>query len=952
MCTLIIKGARVHNLKNIDVEIPKDKFVVITGLSGSGKSSLAFDTIYAEGQRRYVESLSAYARQFLGLMKKPDIDYIEGLSPAISIGQRKPSKNPRSTVGTVTEIYDYLRLLFARIGVPHCYKCGKKISPQTIDQIVDRILDLPSETKVQILAPIIRGRKGEYHELFNKIKRKGFVRIRVNSKNYDVDTPPTLDRYKKHNIEIVVDRLVIKAGIRSRLADSCETALREAEGILFVESSNVKIQSSNQIQMLKLKVQNLNTRTQAHKGTRAQGHKGNKVHIFSTKLACPTCDISYEEISPRMFSFNTPYGACKECGGLGTELDIDPELIISHSSLSVAQGAIEPWGEISGWLKSELSRLMARHKIKEAVLNKPYETLDEQSKSLILYGDEYFDGVIPFMLRKYKSTESDAVRWEIEKYMVVSDCPACKGARLKPESLAMKIRDKNIHHLTQLSIKESLDFFDTLNLTEQEYKIAKEIIKEIQRRLSFLLNVGLDYITLARNSDTLSGGEDERVRLATQIGSGLVGVIYILDEPTVGLHQRDTQRLVDTLKHLRDIGNTVIVVEHDKSTILQADWVLDLGPGGGEYGGKVVAAGTPQEIMKNNASLTGTYLSGERKVEIPKTRRLSDKSLVIKGAKHNNLKSVDVSIPLRTFTVVTGVSGSGKSSLINDTLYRALARHFWHSKRPPGEYEALLNLNAIDKVINIDQSPIGRTPRSNPVTYTGVFTYIRELFAELKESKARGYKMGRFSFNVSGGRCEACQGDGLIKVEMHFLPDIYIECEACKGKRFNRETLEITYKDKNIAEVLEMTVTEAIEHFNNIPKIARKLSLLRDCGLGYIRLGQPATYLSGGEAQRIKLAKELSKIATGNTLYLLDEPTTGLHFEDVKLLLIVLNRLVDKGNTVLVIEHNPEVIKCADWIIDLGPEGGEQGGKVVVQGTPEKVAKCKYSHTGKVLKTF
>jgi excinuclease ABC subunit A len=944
---LILKGARVHNLKNIDVEIPKDKFVVITGLSGSGKSSLAFDTIYAEGQRRYVESLSAYARQFLGLMKKPDVDYIEGLSPAISIGQRKPSKNPRSTVGTVTEIYDYLRLLFARIGVPYCHKCGKKITSQTLDQIVDRILEFPQGSKIQVLAPVVRGRKGEYHELFTKIKRKGFVRIRVDRERCDIDKLPTLDRYKKHDIEIVVDRLVVKENIRSRLADSCEIALGEGEGVIFVDAEPAVEPGKT-----KDKKHSTSHPPAPDKGGRAgiTHHTHSATHIFSTKLSCPTCEVAYEEISPRMFSFNSPYGACEECSGLGTELDIDPELVITHPSLSVLEGAIAPWREPGKWIRWQLSQLLSSNEISEDILDIPYGELPDDMKKMLLYGNGHPSAVVPSLLRRYKETESDGVRWEIEKYMVVSDCPECKGARLKQKSLAVKIKRKNISQLTDLSIKECFDFFENLKLTKTEQKIAREVVKEISHRLKFLLNVGLDYLTLSRNADTLSGGEDERVRLATQIGSGLVGVIYILDEPTIGLHQRDTLRLVNTLKHLRDMGNTVLVVEHDKSTILQSDWVLDLGPGGGEYGGEVVAIGTPEDIMKNSNSLTGKYLSGKRSIEVPKTRRSSQEFVVIRGVRHNNLKSIDVSIPLRAFVVVTGVSGSGKSSLINDTLYRALARHFWHSRLAPGEHDSITNLDAIDKVINIDQSPIGRTPRSNPATYTGVFTLVRELFAELRESKVRGYKLGRFSFNVQGGRCEACQGDGLIKVEMHFLPDIYVECEACKGKRFNRETLEIAYRGKNISEVLRMTVTEAAEHFKNIPKVARKLSLLRDVGLGYMRLGQPATNLSGGEAQRIKLAKELSKIATGNTLYLLDEPTTGLHFEDVKLLLGVLNRLVDKGNTVLVIEHNPEVVKCADWIIDLGPEGGDKGGEIVVAGTPEAVIKCKHSHTGKVLR--
>lgn len=911
---IIIKGARVHNLKSVNVEIPKNKFVVITGLSGSGKSSLAFDTLYAEGQRRYVESLSAYARQFLGVMKKPELDYIEGLSPAISIDQRTLSKNPRSTVGTVTEIYDYLRVLFARVGIPYCYKCGRQIMSQTVDQIVDKILELPENTRIQILAPIVRGRKGEYHELFTKIKRKGFVSVRVNGKISDIDEVPVLDRYKMHDIEIVVDKLTLKPEIRSRLADSCETALHEGEGVIIILENE------------------------------------KKPHIFSTKLSCPVCDISYEEISPRLFSFNSPYGACDECGGLGVELDIDPELLVTHPELTINEGAIEPWGEPRKKLYWELKELFERHHLSMKVLDLPYKEVTKEIKELILRGDEYFDGVIPFLLKKYRETESEWVKWEIGRYMITTMCPKCKGARLRPEALAVKIRDKNISDITALTIKEAYKLFNGLKLTPTESKIAPEVIKEIKRRLKFLLDVGLDYLTLARNADTLSGGEDERVRLATQIGAGLVGILYILDEPTIGLHHRDTQRLVDTLKQLRDIGNTLIVVEHDKATILQADWVIDLGPEGGDAGGRIIAEGTPKKVMKNKNSLTGQYLSGKREIATPELRRKSEDFITIKGAKHNNLKSIDVKIPLHVFTAVTGVSGSGKSSLINDTLYPALARHFWHSRQVPGEHKEISNLGAIDKVVNIDQSAIGRTPRSNPATYTGVFTYIRELFAQLKESQIRGYGMGRFSFNVRGGRCEACEGDGLIRVEMHFLADIYIECEACKGKRFNRETLEITYKGKNISDILDMTVTEALEHFSEIPKIVNKLQLLQDVGLGYIKLGQSAPKLSGGEAQRVKLAKELSKLATGNTLYLLDEPTTGLHFEDVKLLLTVLERLVDKKNTVVVIEHNPEVIKCADWIIDLGPEGGDAGGRIVAQGMPEAVAKIKNSYTGNFLK--
>ncbi|MCK4330430.1 excinuclease ABC subunit UvrA [candidate division WOR-3 bacterium] len=916
---ILIKGARVHNLKNINVEIPKNKLVVITGLSGSGKSSLAFDTLYAEGQRRYVESLSAYARQFLGIMQKPDVDNIEGLSPAISISQRTSSRNPRSTVGTITEIYDYLRLLYARIGIPHCYNCGREITAQTIDQIVDRVLKIPKGTRFMILAPVVRGRKGEYKNLFNKLSKKGYVRVRIDGEIYDLSEVPVLERYKKHNIEIVVDRLVIpkgshrKSSIRSRLADSIETALSEGDQIVIIEDLT-KVEE----------------------------------YLFSTKFSCPTCGISYEEISPRVFSFNSPYGACPVCHGLGTELGIDPELIIRDQSLSILEGAIGPWGEPSKWLLRQIEYISRRYNF---ALSTPWEELSSEPKELILNGAPGYEGVIPRLLRLYLNTESEFVRKEIERYMVVTPCRECKGARLKKESLFVKIRGLNIQELTKMSIKEEGDFFKHLKLTKREEKIARLIVKEIERRLDFLLNVGLDYLTLSRNADTLSGGEDERVRLATQVGSGLVGVIYILDEPSIGLHQRDNVRLLSTLKKLRDMGNTVVIVEHDRETILESDHIIDLGPGAGEHGGYVVATGTPYKVKKNRKSITGAYLSGKRRIAIPEKRRKpGDKWLVIKGARHNNLKNIDVGIPLGLFIVVTGVSGSGKSSLIDETLYRALARYFFRSRLSPGEHQKLENLQLVDKVVNIDQSPIGRTPRSNPATYTGVFTYIRELFSSLPESKMRGYKPGRFSFNVRQGRCEACRGEGLIKVEMHFLPDIYIVCEVCKGKRYNYETLEVKYKGKNIADVLSMTVTEALQFFDAIPTIKRKLGFVYDVGLGYIQLGQPAPTLSGGEAQRVKLAKELSKVATGNTIYLLDEPTTGLHFEDVRLLLRVLNRLVEKGNTVIVIEHNMEVIKCADWIIDLGPEGGDEGGYIVVEGTPEKVAKKKKSYTGKYLK--
>ncbi|OYD16199.1 excinuclease ABC subunit A [candidate division WOR-3 bacterium JGI_Cruoil_03_44_89] len=916
---ILIKGARVHNLKNIDVEMPKNKLVVITGISGSGKSSLAFDTLYAEGQRRYVESLSAYARQFLGIMQKPDVDYIEGLSPAISISQRTASRNPRSTVGTITEIYDYLRLLYARIGIPYCYKCGREITAQTVDQIVDRILQIPDETRFQILSPVVRGRKGEYKELFSRLSKKGYVRVRVDGEIYDISDAPELERYRQHTIEIVVDRLVMfkeshgKEGIRSRLADSVETALSEGDGIVIIEDISKR-----------------------------------KDYIFSTKLSCPICGISYEEITPRVFSFNSPYGACPACHGLGTELGIDPELVVGDRSLSILGGAVVPWGKPKRGLLWRLESLSRRYNLP---LNTPWEELSEEAKGIILDGTPNFEGVLPRLLRLYMNTESDFIRREIEKYMVVTPCKECGGARLKKESLFVKIRGLNIYELTNLTIEEESKFFKYLKLTDREKSIARLIVREIERRLTFLLDVGLSYLTLSRNADTLSGGEDERVRLATQVGSGLVGVVYILDEPSIGLHQRDNIRLLSTLKRLRDMGNTVVLVEHDRETILQSDYVIDLGPGAGEHGGWVVATGTPEDIKGDEKSITGAYLSGRRKIEIPKKRKNpSDKWLIVRGARHNNLKNIDVRIPLGLFVVVTGVSGSGKSSLIDETLYRALARRFYRSNLATGEHRAIENIQLIDKVVNIDQSPIGRTPRSNPSTYTGLFTYIRELFAALPESKMRGYKPGRFSFNVRGGRCEACDGGGLIKVEMHFLPDIYIPCEVCKGRRYNRETLEVSYRGKNIADVLSMTVSEAMEFFEVIPRIKRKLGFLNDVGLGYIQLGQSATTLSGGEAQRVKLAKELSKIATGNTLYLLDEPTTGLHFEDVRLLLDVLNRLVERGNTVIVIEHNMEVIKCADWIIDLGPEAADEGGYVVAEGPPEKIAKKKKSYTGKYLK--
>lgn len=926
---IFIKGARVHNLKNIDVEIPRNKFVVITGVSGSGKSSLAFDTLYAEGQRRYVESLSAYARQFLGLMEKPDVDYIEGLSPAISIEQRKASKNPRSTVATVTEIYDYLRLLFARIGIPHCPNDNTPLEKRSLDEIVDEILKLGLGMRLILLAPVIRGRKGEYRELFERYLRRGFLRARVDGEIYELEDPPVLERYKTHTIEIVVDRIELEEDIRSRLAESVETALKEADGIVKVVTE--------------------------------EGEE----FVFSEKLMCPKCGFSMEEIEPRLFSFNSPYGACPYCGGLGVKYEIDPSRLVTSSELSILEGALKPWGEPNPFLRDKLERI-ARHY--HVDLDLPWADLPQKFKNVVLYGTEYpekfdperphasqefyfYEGLIPYLWRRYYQTESDWVKDEIEKFMLKKVCPACGGSRLKREALFVKIRDHSIWDIVQKTVEEALEFFLHLQLRGREYIIGKQILKEIIARLRFLKDVGVGYLTLDRATETLSAGEEQRVRLATQIGSGLVGVLYVLDEPSIGLHPRDMHRLIDTLINLKEMGNTVVVVEHDKATIEAADWVIDLGPGAGEKGGKIVATGTPEDIKKNKRSLTGQYLAGLRKIPIPKKRRKPQgKWLVIKGARQNNLKNIDVKFPLGLFICVTGVSGSGKSSLVEDTLYRALMRRFYGSREPVGEHDKIEGLEYIDKVINIDQSPIGRTPRSNPGTYTSAFTPIRELFANLKESRKRGYSPGRFSFNVKGGRCEACKGEGFIKVEMQFLPDIYIPCEVCKGKRYNRETLEVKYKDKSIADVLDMSVDEAYKLFKDIPQIERKLKLLRDVGLGYIKLGQPATTLSGGEAQRIKLAKELSKVATGKTLYILDEPTTGLHFEDVKKLINVLNKLVDKGNTVIIIEHNLDIVKSADWIIDLGPEGGDKGGYIVAEGPPEKVAEVQESYTGRYLR--
>jgi len=930
---IIIKGAREHNLKNIDLEIPRDKLVVISGLSGSGKSSLAFDTIYAEGQRRYVESLSAYARQFLGLMEKPDVDNIEGLSPAISIEQKTTSKNPRSTVGTVTEIYDYLRLLFARVGTPFCYSCGKQIQRQTVQQIVDIVMKMSEGTKFQVLAPIVRGRKGEYRESFEEAQREGFVRVRVDGKIHELSETIKPDKNKKHNIEIVVDRLVANDKIKNRLTDSVEIAINLAGGLVIISEID------------------------------------GEDFLFSENFACVECGISYEEIAPRMFSFNSPYGACPNCNGLGTVREIDQQLIVPNENLTLNQGAIEPWGEgREGWYFTNLKSLAEYYKFG---LNIPWKKLDKNFQKIVLFGTDeeikmkytsasrkvtaeflhQYEGIIPNLQRRYKQTNSSYIREWIEGYMNMKSCDSCNGSRLKKDSLAIKIQDLSISDVTKFSIKLAKQFFDHLKLTEREQIIANQILKEINQRLGFLINVGLDYLTLERTAGTLSGGEAQRIRLATQIGSQLVGVLYILDEPSIGLHQRDNKRLIDTLIKLRDLGNSVLVVEHDRETIEHADYLIDLGPGAGEDGGHVIATGTPLKIQQECRSVTGEYLCGKKYIPLPvKRRKHNGKFLKLKGASGNNLKSINVKIPLGLFVCVTGVSGSGKSTLINETLYKTLKKSVYHSKDTPLAHKGIEGLEYVDKVVDIDQSPIGRTPRSNPTTYTGTFTPIRDLFSQLPDSKVRGYKPGRFSFNVKGGRCEACHGDGIIKIEMYFLPDVYVTCESCKGKRYNRETLEIKYKGKSIADVLDMTVSEALKFFENVPIIRRKLQTLNDVGLRYIRLGQQATTLSGGEAQRVKLATELSKIATGKTVYILDEPTTGLHFEDIKHLLTVLNRLVEKGNTVIVIEHNLDVIKTADYIIDLGPEGGDEGGEVVAVGKPEALVKIKESYTGKYLK--
>src|SRR3989339_590374 len=929
---IIIKGAREHNLKDVSLELPRNKFIVFTGLSGSGKSSLAFDTVYAEGQRRYVESLSAYARQFLEQMQKPDVDSIEGLSPAISIDQKSPPRNPRSTVGTVTEIYDYLRLLFANIGIPHCPKCGKKIERQTAQQIVDQILTMPEGQKIMVLAPVIRGRKGENKALFSEIQKDGFLRVRVDEKIYEVTEAPALNKKTKHNVEIVIDRLTISPSIRKRLNESVETALRYGGGV--VEALEDK----------------------------AKG----KSHVYSEKFACATCGISLDEITPRIFSFNSPYGACPDCKGLGDKLEFDPVLVLPDKNLTLREGAISPWGDAQTYYLQKLESVGQQFNFD---LDTPLKKFSKKQIDVILYGTDQaikfqhvmgkgywehegkFEGVIGTLRRRYFETQSENVRFHLYRFMSAVACSACQGERLRPESLAVKVGGKSIAGVSAMSIKANIDFLSSLKLSEREEHIAKQIIKELNSRLKFLLDVGLDYITLSRESATLSGGEAQRTRLATQVGSGLVGVLYILDEPSIGLHQRDNKRLIDTLTRLRDLGNTVIVVEHDEETMRSADFLVDIGPGAGVHGGKIVAAGSVDDLIKEKNSITGKYLSGELKIELPRDRRSGNGHyLQIIGAEHHNLKKIDVSFPLGNFTCVTGVSGSGKSSLINDILYKALANKFYRAVDKPGRYDEIKGLEHIDKVVIIDQTPIGKTPRSNPATYTGVFDHIRNLFTMTQEARIRGYKTGRFSFNVRGGRCEACAGDGLVKIEMHFLPDVYVPCDVCKGKRYNRETLEVHYKGKNIYDVLNSTIEEALVLFENIPQIQRKLQTLKDVGLNYIKLGQAATTLSGGEAQRIKLATELAARSTGRTLYLLDEPTTGLHFDDIKKLLHVLHRLVDSGNTLVIIEHNLDVIKTADYVIDLGPEGGDHGGQVVATGTPEEIAKAEKSYIGRFLK--
>ena len=935
---IIIKGAKEHNLKNVDLELPRNKFIVFTGLSGSGKSSLAFDTIYAEGQRRYVESLSAYARQFLGQMEKPNVEYIEGLSPAISIDQKTTSKNPRSTVGTVTEIYDYLRLLFARVGEVHCSVCGAKISQMTIQEIVDKMMEFPERTKLQILSPVVRGQKGTHKKLIENIKKEGFVRIRVNGENYEVTDEIDLSKNKKHNIEVVVDRIVIKDGIESRLTDSIETAVKLSDGLVI-----------------------------------AQIIDGEEI-LYSTKFACPEHGVGIEELSPRMFSFNAPFGACETCNGLGESKEVDPDLVIPNKDLSIKQGAIAAWGSVGvndDTYYSKMVQSLANHF--GVSIETPVKDLPEEFVHELLYGTNnvmvqfiyeskyggrreyqaYFEGVIPNLERRYRETNSEYSRDKIEEFMSETPCPKCKGARLKKEVLSVLVDGKNIMEVTDFSVNELVEYIENINLSEKQKFIAHEILKEIRGRAIFLRDVGLDYLNLSRKAGTLSGGEAQRIRLATQIGSALVGVLYVLDEPSIGLHQRDNDRLIKTLRHLTDIGNTLIVVEHDEDTMRECDYIVDIGPGAGVHGGQIVAQGTLEEILDNPNSITGQYLSGKKEIQIPEiTREGNGNFIEIVKANENNLKNINVKFPLGKFTCITGVSGSGKSTLINDILYKGIASKINKLRDRPGKHKEIKGIENIDKIINIDQSPIGRTPRSNPATYTGVFDMIRDLFASTNEAKARGYQKGRFSFNIKGGRCEACKGDGIIKIEMHFLPDVYVPCEVCKGERYNRETLQVKYKDKTIADVLDMNVEEALKFFENIPNIKRKLETLMDVGLSYIKLGQPSTQLSGGEAQRIKLATELSKRPTGKTLYILDEPTTGLHMADVDKLIQVLQKLADTGNSIVVIEHNLDVIKTCDYIIDLGPEGGYKGGKIVATGTPEEVSKVEGSYTGKFLKKY
>jgi excinuclease ABC subunit A len=972
---IVISGAREHNLKDVDLELPRDALIVITGLSGSGKSSLAFDTIYAEGQRRYVESLSAYARQFLGLMEKPDVDSIEGLSPAISIDQKTTSRNPRSTVGTVTEIYDYLRLLWARIGVPHCPECGEEITGQTQEQIVDRLMTLEEGTKFMVMAPVVRGRKGEYGKLLEQMRLEGYSRAKVNGELRRLDEEIVLDKKFKHDISIVVDRLVMKTDLRRRLSESVEAAAGLAAGLIEVEivgdGKTKDDRGSDRASRSDSSRGSGGSRNGRSGGKPASGgseaeHTGG-ILLFSEQFACLSCGTSIPELEPRIFSFNSPHGACERCHGLGFQRVIDPELVVPDPTLSLAEGALQPWNRgITAYWKRLIAAVADEYGVDA---ERPWSKLKKADKEIFLYGTgeerhqvtytnrfgrrrSYkvrFEGIVNNLQRRYEETDSETNRERIEGYMAEQPCPQCQGARLRPETLAVKVGGISIAEYSDLSARAAAEWIATLEMTETERAIARLIVREITERLAFLENVGIGYLSLARSARSLSGGEAQRIRLATQIGSSLVGVMYVLDEPSIGLHQRDNEKLIATLDRLRDLGNTVIVVEHDEGTMMAADHLVDLGPGAGEHGGHIIAAGTPAKVAKNPASLTGQYLSGKRRIEVPAERRQPSGALRVRGAREHNLKDVDVAIPLGVFCCVTGVSGSGKSTLVNETLHHAVANRLHQAKLRPGAHDGVDGLSQIDKIINIDQSPIGRTPRSNPATYTGVFDHIRQLFTQTQESRARGYKPGRFSFNVKGGRCEVCRGDGQIKIEMHFLPDVYVPCEQCHGKRYNRETLEVRFKGKSIADVLEMSVEEAVEFFENVPKIARRLRTLHDVGLDYIRLGQPATTLSGGEAQRIKLATELSKVATGDTLYILDEPTTGLHFADVQRLLDVLGRLVDAGNSVVVIEHNLDVIKTADWLIDLGPEGGEEGGEVVATGTPEEVAAVRGSYTGSFL---